>query len=320
MKVASLFRIASGSFLVAVLSLSLAAPAALAQSSPEGEPAAALADALLAACRQDAPQFAAHLTDQNAKAYLALPPVQRAALLRRLVLLDDPGKPLLSGDGQGHSVIRCEAGGVASEMRLGGVEAHDNLAFIQVTIPQAAGTQPGEEGQSARFGLVREGGKWKLLSLGLLLLDVPALAEQWKQQELEAREKQAAQSLVKVSEALIAYREAYGRLPEMLSEMGPPSVEEQGKSPEKAGLLDAGLAGGEDGGYRFRYSILAKAGGLGESPQNMYDGYQLAATPIEYGKGGKRSFYLDSGGALRGADKHGAVATRDDPVIGDAQQ
>ncbi len=44
--------------------------------------------------------------------------------------------------------------------------------------------------------------------------------------------------------------------------------------------------------------------------------FELAATPIEYGKIGRRSFFLDSGGVLRGADKQGAVATSADPRIG----
>ena len=312
MKVAFFFRIAGVVLLPAALCLSQTTPAVMAQSSSAGEPAAALADALLSACRQDVAQFAAHLTDRNSAAYMALPVAQRVALLKRFVLLDDPGKPLLSTDTQGHDVIRCEAGGVASELRLGEAEVQDNLAFIVVSVPQAGQIQPGQEGQTARFGLVRESGKWKLLSLGILLLDVPALAQQWEQQALEARDDQAARSLRKISEAVNSYLQAYGRLPETLTEMGPPAGEDHGKSPDRAGLLDPDLAAGEDGGFRFRYTIVAEPAGTLESPQS---GYQLTATPVDYGKSGKKSFYLDSGATLRGADKRGASATLDDPVI-----
>jgi hypothetical protein len=273
-----------------------------------------LADAMLAACRQDPTVFATHLTTQSSAAYLALPPAQRVDLLRRFVLLDDPGKPLLATDEKGHDVVRCEAAGVLSELRFGPTETHDNLAFIPVTVPQA-----GEEEQTARFGLVREDGKWKLLSLGLLLLDVPSLARQWVQQDLEARESKAAQCLRKISGALNDYLQAFGSLPEMLSQLGPPSADDHGKSPDKAGLLDADLAAGEDGGYRFRYNIQAKPVGAQDSAQNAPDGFQLAATPIEYGKDGQKSFYLDASGTLRGADKHGDVATIDDPVINPTQ-
>ncbi len=295
--------------LITLLCLAPIAPRLSAQSAFANDPAAALADALLAACRQDATVFATHLTAQSSAAYLALPSAQRIDLLKRFVLLDDPGKPLLATDEKGHDVVRCEAGGVQSELRFGPTEVHDNLAFIPVTVPQAD-----EEEQSARFGLIREDGKWKLLSLGLLLLDVPSLAHQWEQQELEARELKAAQSLRKISDALNSYLQAFGNLPDMLSQLGPPSAEDQGKSPDKAGLLDADLASGEDGGYRFRYNIQPNAQANAGS-QDPSDGFQLAATPIEYGKGGQRSFYLDSSGTLRGADKGGTVATADDPAI-----
>jgi hypothetical protein len=308
------FRIALTSLLIITLCLASVAPALHAQTAFATDPAAALADALLAACRQDPAVFATHLTAQSSAAYLALPADQRVDLLKRFVLLDDPGKPLLATDENGHNVIRCEAGGVLSELRFGATEVHDNLAFIPVTVPQA-----GEQEQSARFGLVREDGKWKLLSLGLLLLDVPSLARDWVQQELESRESKAAQSLGKISDALNSYLQAFGSLPEMLSQLGPPSADDHGKSPEKAGLLDADLASGEYGGYRFRYNIAPQPGGADESSQTASDGFQLAATPIQYGKDGEKSFYLDATGKLRGGDKGGAVATADDPVIGATQ-
>ena len=52
-----------------------------------------------------------------------------------------------------------------------------------------------------------------------------------------------------------------------------------------------------------------------DSDRDKAAGFVLAATPIEYGKGGRRSFYLDSNGTLRGGDKHGAVATAADPLV-----
>ena len=219
-------RIVLASFLVMLFWLAPGARQLSAQSAFATDPAAALADAFLAACRQDSAVFATHLTVQSSAAYLALPNEQRIDLLKRFVLLDDPGKPLLTTDGQGHNVIRCEAGGVLSELRFGVTQVHDNLAFIPVTLPQAD-----EQEQSASFGLVREDGKWKLLSLGLLLLDVPSLARQWVQQDMEARESRAAQSLRKISEALSTYVQAFGSLPEMLAQLGPPDAGDQGKSP-----------------------------------------------------------------------------------------
>jgi hypothetical protein len=271
-----------------------------------GDPAEALQDALTAACRHDELAFAGHLTSDNARAYRALSQDQRVALLKRLVLQEDPGKPLLSMF-EGHTVVRCEAGGVISEMRFGATELHENLAFLPVSVPEDTETQ------SVRFGLVRESGQWKLLSVGLLLLDLPALARQWEDSELQNREREAVAAMRKVASALRSYQRAYGNLPETLEELGPPIS--GGASPELAGLLDSDLAKGLAGGYRLRYSIVPATGEENESERNKGAEFSLAATPVVYGKDGRRSFFLDASGTLRGADKNGAVATANEPPV-----
>ena len=220
-------------------------------------PAAALADALVEACRQDSDAFATHLTAANAIAFGQLAPEQRVAILKRMVLLDEAGKPLLSTDAAGQTQMRCEAGGVGSRMRLGAAQTQDNLAFIDVTVdvPQPnsprAGADKEAEARSVRFGLVREGGNWKLLSLGLLLIDIPALAREWEAADLQSRESAAIAALREIAAALKKYQEAFGRLPETLAQLGPP--EGDAASPDKAGLLNAQLASGEIGDYVFRY-------------------------------------------------------------------
>lgn len=45
------------------------------------------------------------------------------------------------------------------------------------------------------------------------------------------------------------------------------------------------------------------------------DGYQATATPLEHGKTGRRSFYLDESGLIRGADHQGQRATSSDPPV-----
>ena len=78
------------------------ASALRAQSQPKVDaPATALSEALSAACRQDAQGFAGYLTADNAAAFLNLPPAERDAMIKRFMLLDDPGKPLLSSGDQG---------------------------------------------------------------------------------------------------------------------------------------------------------------------------------------------------------------------------
>ena len=273
------------------------------------DPAEALQDTLTAACRHDEAAFAAHLTNDSAQAYRALTQEQRVAVLRRLVLLDEPGRPLLSAS-EGSAVVRCEAGGVTTEMHFGAAEVRENLAFIPVSIPEGADTQ------SIRFGLVRESGQWRLLSVGLLMLDISALGRQWEQADMQARERNAIATLRKVGNALKTYQSAYGNLPETLEQLGPPTHTQGGASPEMAGLLDSDLAKGLAGGYRLRYSIVPASGEENESERYKAAGFMLAATPAIYGKDGRRSFLLDARGALRGADKNGAVATADDPSIG----
>jgi hypothetical protein len=177
---------------------------------------------------------------------------------------------------------------------------------------------PGEPARPITFGLVREGGNWKLLSVGLILLDIPAMAKQWEQADLEAREDNAVAALRKIATALETYRRAYGKLPVALAPMGP--APKNGISPEAAGLVDAELASGTADGYSIRYSAIAAGGNLSEEDANRAARYVLAATPAEYGKTGRRSFFLDSSGILRGADKQGVVADSTDPRIGPQQQ
>ncbi len=316
---AALFTVVSGALAVPILGAPSSTSRAYAPSGASqvgarssSDPATSLAEALVAACRQDPTEFAKHLTAENAEAFRALPQEQRTALLKRFVLLDEPGKPLLSTDADGHARVRCEAGGVVSELRFGATQLRDNLAFIPLEVPEA-GTPTGEKMKSVRFGLVRESGEWKLLSLGVLLLDIPALAQGWEGAEIEAQESAAIISLQAIAGALKSYQQAYGKLPEALEQLGRSSTE--GASPENAGLLDQELASGEHGGYRFRYSIAAAAGEGDESERDKSAGFALAATPVIYGKDGRRSFYLDSQGRLRGADKQGAVANAEDPRI-----
>jgi len=285
-------------FLPAIALVLLAGDPAGGQGAPENAPATALSSALAGACRQDAEQFARHLTADNASAFREFTSATRLALMKRFVLLDDPGRPLLSNDPQGHTVLRCETPAITAEFRFGETRQRENLAFLPVEVTGA---------RRVEFGLVREGGGWKLLSVGLLLLDLPALAKQWEGAELEASENAAIAALRKFAAAVGAYRRVFGQLPETLAQMGPPPKE--GISAEAAGLLDDELAAGKQGGYLFRYRALPA------STDSVEPGFELAATPVEYGKTGRRSFFLDSSGVLRGADKHGAVATPTDTRI-----
>jgi hypothetical protein len=273
------------------------AGAARAQEVRETDPVAALAAALGAACRGNQSQFANYLTADNASAFLSLPEEQRAAFLKRFSLSDSPGKTLLSSDPQKRTIFRCETPSGAIEYRFGDTRMHENLAFIPVAVLNS---------QQAEFGLVRENGGWRLLSLGLLLLDIPQLSKQWAEQDLAAHEDAALRTLEDLAEAIRTYRRAFGKLPESLALLGPAPKNEI--SPDQADLINAQLAAGSQGGYQFRYRIVP-------APAESEARFELAATPEEYGKSGRRSFFLDTDGKVHSADKSGAVVGPEAPLL-----
>jgi hypothetical protein len=278
------------------LELFLPAPAC-GQEAGDSGPAAALSSALVAACRGSDTQFARYLTSDNAPAFRALPEDQRASFLKRFSLTDKPGKPLISSDPQNHIVLDCGAEDATVEFRFGEPRVRENLAFVPVTVVN---------GQQAEFGLVREGGAWRILSLGLLLLDIPQLSKQWAEEDLAIRQDSAIAALRGLADAIDTYHRAFGKLPESLMQLGPAPKGQI--SPEQASLVNERLAGGAQDGYHFRYRIVS----TGEGSD---DHFELTATPDEYGKSGRRSFFFDATGRTHGADKQGAPATDADPLL-----
>jgi hypothetical protein len=270
---------------------------ATAQDGRETDPSASLAAALSAACRANELQFANYLTGDNAAAFRALPADQRVAILKRLSLTDQGGRPLLSSDDQNHTVLRCNSPAGTAEMRFGDARTRENLAFIPVAVT---------DGEKTDFGLVRENGGWRLLSLGVVLLDIPQLSKQWADADLAAREDAAIADLRTLGDAVERYHRAFGKLPDSLAQLGPAPKDQV--SPDQASLVDGNLAAGSDRGYRFRYRIVPGA----HEDENAFE---LAAMPENYAKSGRRSFFIDSSGKLHGADKHGDLATEADPVI-----
>jgi hypothetical protein len=259
-------------------------------------PAAALADVLSAACRGDEAAFGNSFTADNAAAYRGLPADERKRLMERFSLSDNTGRPMLSSDQNNHTVIRCERAGSTTEFRFGASRVHENLAFIPVTVVN---------GQSDDFGMVREGGSWKLLSLGLVLLDIKQLSVQWAQSDMAAREDAAAEDLQTLGNAIDSYEQTFGKLPDSLVQLGAGPTKQV--TPAGAALVSAPLAAGSDGGYRFLYRITSSA----DSSQNHY---VIEALPEDYGTSGRESFFRDPSGKIHEADNHGASASADDPI------
>jgi hypothetical protein len=269
-----------------------------AQNGSSTSPTEALTSAFSAACRQKAAEFANFLPEESASAYRNLPASQQIDLMQRLSKVGGEGKALRSTANDGSSVLRCSTPTDTTELRLSGERVHENLAYVNVTV---------DGSKSADFGLVRERSGWRLISLGLLMLNVPEIAKQWAAQEIVGREIRAVGFLRQLATAAETYRRGFGTFPETLAQLGPPAPQ-VGASPNAADLIDSELATGTKENYRFEYRAFS-------SSLNSDEHYELLATPIEYGPSGKRSFYLDSSGIVRGGDKHGAAATASDPRV-----
>jgi hypothetical protein len=269
-----------------------------------GAPSAALKDVLVAACAENQIEFARFLTARNKDAFSRMTPSARVALMKRFVLLNEPGKATTSLNPSGRPTVRCETPSVTTEMQIGGVEFRENLAFLPMELRDATDST-GAEVRQINMGLVREEGEWKLLSLGVLFLDLPALEAEWDEAEIQTTEKSALQAVKDIAAAVEAYRAKYLRLPESLANLGQPL--HGAPSAQAAGLLDSDLANGMKNGYAFRYVIVG-ASNLGAPAK-----YELAATPLRYGRSGRRSFFRDSNGGLHSADRQGGIGSATDP-------
>ncbi len=235
--------------------------------------------------------------------------------MKRLVLLDEPGKPSVTTNEAGRPTVRCEGPALATEMRIGGPVTEDNLAFLPLEIRNAADRNTvtnnndaaGADAREIQIGLVHDSGGWKLLSVGLLLLDLPSLEIEWNRASMDQNERDAIRTLKDVAKAIETYRRTYTKLPGSLSNLGPPA--KGAFTSAAAGFVDAELAAGSKSGYAFRYVIV------GASAVGAQARYELAATPLVYGTTGRRSFFVDENGLIHGADRQGTLAGPSDPRV-----
>ena len=269
-------------------------------------PIAALRDLLTAACSQSQNDFSRFLTARNKESFNRMAPAARVAFMKRFVLLNEPGTPSVTANPSGRPIVRCDTPAGAAEIQIGGADTRDNVAFMPVDLRDATDTS-GASSIQVNMGLVRENGDWKILSLGLVLLDLPSLELEWDSAEADKNEQAAIEALKNIADAVEAYRHKFTRLPDSLSSLGPPLHGPANAT--AAALVESDLAAGMKNGYSFRYVIVG-ASGLGAPAK-----FELAATPLTYGRTGHRSFFRDATGTLRGGDRHGAVGTSSDPRL-----
>jgi len=268
------------------------------QSAMPEDPASTLTGILTTACQQDTAKFPEYLSPKNAAFYKQLTAAQQVAILRRLVLLDDPGRALLSTRADGTLELRCETRSVTRQIHIGAPRTDQNISFVPIDV---------KPDRQIDFGLLATKEGWRLLSIGVLMLDFAQLQPEWDAQDMADREEVAIEALHKIRAAIDTYQKAFEKLPETLAQLGP--APKEGISPDAAGLISAELVAGAVEGYALRYRVVPAGSG------NVDTQFELAATPTEYGKSGKRSFYMSETGKLRGADKAGAPATIADPLI-----
>jgi hypothetical protein len=261
---------------------------------------------LSAACSQTQTDFARFLTARSKEAFARMTPSARVAFMKRFVLLNEPGKANTSTNPAGRPIVRCQTPAVTTEMQIGGAEFRDNIAFLPMEVREATDTT-GANVHQITMGFVREDGQWKMLSLGLLLLDLPSLELEWDTAEMVETERGALDALKSIAGAVEAYRRKFSRLPESLANLGPPV--HGAPNADAAALLDSDLATGMQNGYAFRYVIVG-ASTLGAPAK-----YELAATPLQYGRTGQRSFFRDSSGVLHAANRKGAIGSEADPKV-----
>lgn len=270
-------------------------------------PSSALRDLLAAACAHDETRFEQFLTARNAESFSRLTPTARVELMKRFVLLDGAGKPSVSANASGRPSLRCTTPDGAADIQLGGADLRDNLALLPVDIRDASdpNAPTGGDPHHVLMGLIRENASWKIVSIGMLFLDLPSLEVEWDQSAIGGNEQQALNDLKSIAAAIETYRRTYTHLPESLAKLGRAAK----TSAEAAGLLDPELADGERNGYRFRMVIV------GGSDVGAPAQYELSATPAIYGRTGRLSFFRDASGKLHAADHKGAVGHSLDPVV-----
>ena len=276
------------------------------QTEQASEPSMVLRDILMAACSLDSRQFGGYLTTRNAAAFVRMTPAAQATLLKRFALVEKAGTPRADADDKGNLTVLCVTTELTTQLQIGKPELRDNLAYLPLVVKDATDTTDANA-RRVTMGLVRENNQWKLLSLGLLLLDLPMLGEEWDRAEIQANEKSAIASIKELAAAIEKYRVSYLHLPENLEVLGSP--EKGAPKSGQAGLVGTELAAGRKDGYSFRYVIV------GASNSGAPAKYELAAIPVEYGRTGSRSFFRDASGVLHGADHLGAVGTLLDPKV-----
>ena len=117
-----------------------------------------------------------------------------------------------------------------------------------------------------------------LIVIAIILIIITIALPRFAKAQMFARETSALAAIRTLHTVQVQYYSQYGRHATSLTELGPPAT--GADSPAAAGLIDATLALGEKGGYKF--TLTANQGG-----------YIINANPVSFGTSGSRTFYSD---------------------------
>jgi prepilin-type N-terminal cleavage/methylation domain-containing protein len=123
-----------------------------------------------------------------------------------------------------------------------------------------------------------------LIVIAIILIIITIALPKFTSAQRFARETAAMGAIRTIHTMQVQYYSQYGRYATSLTEMGPPTS--GGPSPAAADLIDANLAQGVKGGYKF--TVTPNQGG-----------YAINANPVTFNVDGARTFYSDQSMTLR---------------------
>jgi type IV pilus assembly protein PilA len=141
-----------------------------------------------------------------------------------------------------------------------------------------------------------------LIVIAIILIIITVAVPKFQRAQIFARDMGAQKAIQTIHQMEVQYQSQYGRYANSLVELGPPPS--GAASPAAADLIDATLAGGIKGGYKYTLT-----GGNG--------GYVITAVPENFGSSGSRTWYSDQSMTIH-FNNGPELATASSPETGSA--
>jgi hypothetical protein len=253
-----------------------------------------------------------HLPEPVQKRIEALPRAKKQEILDKLLelkssqLQDCTVRPAQNGDGW---EVIDEDGEIKARVKL------DNAFISGVDAMLPLRIEADGDSQSFIITMHLEDHEWRIDDFGLWQrkdLGIDQLLHE--PTEMENNEAAAIQTIQTIAVALNRYA-ASNPLVGYPSDLKSLTTGPKNASPRMLGLLgilDESFAADPliKNGYRFRYLLTQPGDGTAQNSGK----FEITAVPVEFGKTGARSFFVNEGGDLR-MTRENRSATADDPEI-----